>query len=485
LLPNLILSQLHGLRCIYRVNWVSRHRKCNHSTNVEVSRPHFQRATFQNSFTPICSLPPEILSWIFELGQAIEISEVDDFDTDGVSLSSFEVLISQICSHFRTVALDTHKLWRSFDISRLQSLESFTTYISRSGGCGLRVRLDFDGQAPSTAELVKLDAILPYSGRYNRLIIDTVDEPMDNPIIRHFRDREAPMLEYLSISVEEVEGTTAANTGVFLGGAEKLSFVRLRGLAIPLFRPPLNSVTTLHLEQTSPLPIQFTTFLQILTASPCLIHLSVYGDIVGSLTWPGTLHPINLPNLRSLRICGISGMIYSGLLLGINAACLDSLVLKDAQEFDLDIFWASPDVFKFPQLHHLTFCDFEFSSHAYIDVFRAFPMITKFTVSYSPTTPMILSLLAQPTEVDIPWPNLHTLTFLLNIYDDDLMKNVVRNREAAGCPLVKLQLGTSLHPSALRQYSWLQENVLLEKIEKLENWPATDFHADEDDVLFY
>jgi F-box-like len=459
----------------------------HHSTDVEIATPQFQHAKFQNSRTPICSLPPEILSWIFELGQAIEIGEVDGSDIDGASVhvSSFEVMMSHICSHFRNVALDTHKLWRSIDITGVQSIESVTTYISRSDHCGLRVRLDFSAQAPSVDELVKFDVILPHSDRYNRLIIYTVNEPMDNPIVRHFRDRDAPMLEHLSISVEEVEGTTTANTGVFLGGAEKLSFVRLRGLAIPLFRPPLNAVTTLHLEQTSPLPIHFATFLQILTASPFLAHLSVYGDIVSSLNWPGTVHPIDLPNLRSLRICGVSGMIYSGLLLGINAACLDSLVLKDAQEFDLDNFWASPSVFKFPQLHHLTFCDFEFSSHAYVDVFRAFPRITKFATSYSPTTPMILSLLAQPTEVDIPWPDLHTLTFLLNLYDDDLIKDVVRNREAAGCPLVRLRLGTSLDPSALRQYNWLQENVILEEIENLEHWPATDSYADEDDVLFY
>jgi hypothetical protein len=461
--------------------------KPNRCTDVVL---YSQDAKFLNSRTPVCSLPPEILSWIFELGQAIELGEfeeADDSDSDDASvhISSFEILMSHVSSHFRNVALGTRKLWRSIDITRVQSMESIATYISRSDGCGLLIRLDFGAQAPSADELAKFDVILPHSDRYHRLIIDTVNEAMENPIIRHFCDLDAPMLEHLSIAVEEVEGTTIVNTGVLGGGAEKLSFVRLRGLAIPLFRPPLNVVTTLHLDQTLPLPIHFTTFLQILTASPFLAHLSIYGDIVSSLTWPDTLPPIDLPNLRSLRICGVSGVIYSSLLLGINATGLDSLVLKDAQEFDLENFWTSPNVFKFPQLHHLTFCDFEFSSHAYADVFRAFPTITKFTTSYSPTTPLILSLLAHSTEVNIPWPDLHTLTFLLNLYDDDLIKDVVRNREAAGCALVRLRLGTSLHPSALRHYSWLQENVVLEKIERLEHWPMTDFYSDEDDVLFY
>ena len=443
---------------------------------------------FRNSRTPVCSLPPEILSWIFELGQAIEVGEYeerDDSDSDDapVHISSFEVVVSHVSSHFRNVAIGTRKLWRSIDITRVQSVESMVTYIARSDGYGLRVRLNFDGREPRAAELAKFNVILAHSDRYHRLVIDTVSEAMDNPIIRRFSDIRAPMLEHLSISVEEAEGTTVLNTGVLWGGAEKLSFVRLRGLAMPLFRPPLNMVTTLHLDQTIPLPIHLTTFFHILTASPSLAHLSVYGDIVGSLAWPGTMPPIDLPNLRSLRICGISGTIYSSLLLGINAAGLHSLVLKDTQEFDLENFWASPHVLKFPQLHHLTFCDFEFSSHAYAEVFRAFPTIKKFT-SYSSTTPRILSLLALLTGPDIPWPDLHTLSFLLNLSDDDLIEDVVRNREAAGCPLVRLRLGTSLHPSALRRYNWLEENIILETVDMLEYWPALDVSSDEDDVLF-
>jgi len=460
--------------------------KPGRSIDVEIANLHIPHL---NSRVPVYALPPEILSWIFELGQALELGELhnlDDSDIDDVSVSPFEILITHVSSRFRTVAIGTCKLWRSIDITRIHSMESITTYISRSNGCGLWVRLDFGTRTPSTNELAKLGVISPQLNHYHRLVIKTVDETMDKPVIRPFCDRDAPMLEHLSISVEEVEGAFAANTVVLRGGAEKLSFVRLRGLAVPLFRPPLSVVTTLHLDQTLPLPIHYTTLLQILTASPFLAHLSVYGDIVDSPVWPTTIPPIELPNLRSLRICGISGMIYSSLLLGINAACLDSLVLKDAQEFDLENFWASPNMFKFPQLHHLTFCDFEFSSHVYADVFRAFPAITKFTTSYSPSTPLILSLLAQPVEeLDIPWPDLHTLTFLLNLYDDDLIKDVVQNREAVGCPLVTLRLGTSHHPSTLRQYDWLRENVVLEEIEKLERWPAPDFSLDEDDILFY
>lgn len=252
---------------------------------------------------------------------------------------------------------------------------------------------------------------------------------------------------------------------------------------MPLFRPSLDVVTTLHLDQTLPLPIQYDTFRQIITASPHLTHLSVYGDIL--LAWPGASQAIELPSLRSLRICGVNGMIYSDLLLGINAARLESLVLKDAQEFDLERFRASPNMFKFPQLKHLTFCDFEFSSHVYADLFRAFPAITEFT-AYHPTTsatPMILFLLAQPIdEVDwVPWPDLETLTFMLNLSDDALIGNVIETRKEAGCPLTRLRLKS--HLSIPRQKPWLWD-VAVELVDGFEQWPTAIMYPDKDDDLF-
>lgn len=461
-----------------------------------------RRGRFINSHSPVCSLPPEILSWIFQLGQAGERAKSDadeedhddygnddeyDDDVDERNISSFEVTVSHVNSHFRNVALGTRKLWRSIDVTHGVHRDLIATYISRSDGCGLWVRLDFGEEAPSADDLAKFEVILPHSPRYQRLIIDIITEEIDNPIIRQFHDLDTPMLEQLSISVKEVEGNATAIPGVHVltRGAEKLSFVRLRGLAMSFFRPPLQTVTTLHLDQTLPLPIQLATLVQILSASPFLANLSIYGDMVSDLAWPNhCAHSVELPSLRSLRICGVSGKIYSHLLMGINAPSLHSLVLKDAQEFDLEIFWASPNVLKFPQLHQLTFCDFEFSSHVYAKVFHAFPTITKFSTSYSSTTPKILWLLSQP-KVDIPWPNLHTLVLLLNLKDVDLIAQVIRNRNAAGHPLARLHLGTSLHLSAVQQYAWLQENVTLERIQRLEYWPPGAFYPDDDDTLFY
>jgi hypothetical protein len=51
--------------------------------------------------------------------------------------------------------------------------------------------------------------------------------------------------------------------------------------------------------------------------------------MISSSVWLGVPNSIDLPTLRSLRICDVGGTIYSGLLLGINVTMLELLVLKD------------------------------------------------------------------------------------------------------------------------------------------------------------
>jgi hypothetical protein len=85
-------------------------------------------------------------------------------------------------------------------------------------------------------------------------------------------------------------------------------------------------------------------------------------------------------------------------------------------------FEASPDRFKFPKLQHFTLNDFEFSDWTYADVFNTFPGITNFSTWYSSRTPRILNNLAKLGN-DTVWPNLHMLTFLLDLAGIWMMVN--------------------------------------------------------------
>lgn len=448
-----------------------------------------------NRLAPIYLLPPEILSIIFEIGQALDLVDLEDFDDasseDSESSSSssqrpFEISMTHISSYFRDVAISTCKLWTTIRITHTRPIvEEITTYLSRSDGCGLRVRMDLTGvDIPSTLTIATIGMVLPQSHRCYQLAIDTFYETQANPIIAHLNDTNAPLLEHLSISVDNAEGITVVNSGVLRGGAPKLSFVRLRGLAMSLFPPPLENVTTLHLDQTRALPIRYNTFRQMITASPFLENLSVYGDIINTPIWPVN-RPVEMPYLRCLRICGVDGAIYSGLLLCLDAPNLESLVLKNVQERDLEQFWASPDKLKFPCIQNLTFSGFEVSSNAYEHFFRAFPAVSMFTTTHYANTPKILLELAKRAADDVPWPDLHNLTFLLTLEDASLMEEVVQKRIDVGCPLSTLRMGTTQPLLVLQQYEWLCQNVNVEVFHRFDQWPTPNSNIfDPDDYLF-
>jgi hypothetical protein len=455
-----------------------------------------------NQNTPISSIPNEILSMIFKIGQAIFRSNLQDDDDSEPEEHEppFEVLVSHVSTHWRDVAINTHLLWRFIDISPGRSMAGVASYIARSNGCPLDVRLDLSQSVwnPKGVATEVLDMIISHLGRWHRFSVQSDREGADNPMLARLSDLSAPLLQHLSLCVDDLEHPDSTSDDnlrpqIFSGGAPNLSFVRLRGLGMHFFRPPLVAVTTLHLDQTKTLPIRYTLFRELLTASPFLTNLSIYGDIIGSDSWTSIeSSAIEMPALRSLRICGLSGFVYCGILLGITAPRLESLVLKDVQEHDLDLFWTSSQMSKFPLLHSLTFCDFEFSEYTYRNMFRAFTAITKFTSLYSSVnTPMVLRLLGASTVnpnssvLELPWPNLETLTLLLNLDDEPLVDDVVETRIIAGHPLIKLRLGSSYDLSLMHRFPWLRERVQVERFRRLDLWPDGLDYPDLDDVLFF
>ncbi|KAG5644966.1 hypothetical protein DXG03_007338 [Asterophora parasitica] len=459
--------------------------------------PRFARLITANSLVPISSLPSELLSYIFRLGQAMDFAIVT-LEAHLRVLQSFEVLVSHVSSRFRAVALGTPVLWSRITIAPTFRGEEIDTYLTRSAQCGLKVRMNL-ASAPSlnTLQMEKVDIMVPHLRQFERLAINTTYESRLQPILRRLYHSAAPMLQHLSVAVDEVESVPPEDDKILQGGAPILTFVRLRGLALHLFRPPLTNVTTLHLDETTGLPMLYTTFREIITAPSILYNLSVYGDLIAPQTntnWDTNV--INLPYLRHLRICGVGGAIYSGLLINIRAPALESLVLKDLKEGDLSHFWASeyPIATRFPLLSSLTFLDSDVSCDEYLEMFHVFPDITSFTAAYEMRTPTLLQLLSTPQpdaepsrDPKIMWPRLQTLTLLVNLHDmEHVIVDVVERRKALRYPLTKLRLGIPHPLSELSQYAWLKENVALERLVEHDGWPKANaaFDADPDDNLF-
>lgn len=457
-----------------------------------------------NNRPPICTLPPEVLSRIFQLGQSTDTEErvIDDEDSSEPlsAYPPFELLVSHVSLHFRNVALGTHRLWDRITTGRGLANGELKTYLERSNGCLLGVRIDLlRMHIPDPLAMAKVDMITLHTSRYQRLAINSVCETQSHPVLRRFCDLSTPRLRHLSVSVDEVENITAADAEILKRDIPGLLFVRMGGLALHFFRPPLHNVETLHLDQTVALPMLFDTFRIIVTTPSRLRNLSIYGEMLEPQTnWTsiGTA-PISLPHLQSLRICGISGAIYSGILLGISAPALETLTLKDLKERDLVPFLsleapirdAASTKARFPVLSSLTLLDPEVSSDVYIELFRVFPGITSFVLACQTSAPTVLQLLSGPllTGPNTPWLRLQTLALLVNIeVVEGLTVKVARERKKAGCPLTKLRLGIAGPLSELLQYAWLKENVELETFVEVDQWPMADsaYDVDPDDTLF-
>ena len=411
------------------------------------------------------------------------------------------MLVSHTCVYFRKVALATPRLWTACSIHESCPDKLIAEYIARSGGCLLDIRVDLTVRKPQIDDTrlnATLQMILPLSFRWRSLSVIYDGESVRYPLVSKICNQPAKALQHLSITVDDVDHADATIVNrdvrlphIFKEGTPTLEFVRLRGLAMHLFRPQLGNVVTLHLDQTTFIPVLYSTFRDIVTCSPVLTHLSLYGDIISATQWPAGIN-IYLPALRSLRICGVAGEIYTGFLLGIHAPRLDSLTLKDLQAHDLDLLWEVMDVTRYTNLKSLVFCDFEPSISTYARFFESFQEIITFTSLHSSAgTSILVDLLLEGVlpglaEPHVPWPKLQILSFPFDPYsdDDELIEDITKVRRRCGYPLSKILLGQKLEEIARGEIRPEVDDIQVEFCWRTGVWPANSTQFDHDDGLF-
>lgn len=394
----------------------------------------------------IHTIPPEILSNVFKLGRAMREDELEDeVDKDNVDdiddmPMPFEILVTHVNSHFRKTALNTHSLWSSIHIWPRNSVNKVAEYVERSGRHKLDVQIDLlhPGYDAKIQQMISL--VLPHSFRWRTLYYRSVDEVQGNSVLSHIADLSAPVLEELSLSIDEMQMSGHADASqrpIFRGGAPRLSFVRLRGFVLYSLLPPLSAVRILHLDQTKSLALGYPMFRQILSAVAHLEHLSIYGDMVPDSAWPSVIH---FPRLTSLRICDVCGGAYASLLLGFDTPALTTLALKGVQEHDLERLWSAGNPPMLSKLERLTFCDCGLLEHDWRQFFRLFAGVTHFSLYSSKTTSTVLQLLAG-SNPELPWPHLKSLSIIIDDSDEILIREVVAARESGGHPLEVVRLG--------------------------------------------
>ncbi|KAJ6514940.1 hypothetical protein C8R47DRAFT_1089125 [Mycena vitilis] len=460
----------------------------------------------------ISTMPPELLANIFQLAHQPGLSEGEEEEEDADEppasdqpASPTEMVLSHVNFYWRNVALTTRVLWRHITIEQKEPLEKVRAYLGRSGPhTPLHLRVDVRRDIPALTE--KLHLVFQHLDRWERVTIHSNLETSDIPIVARLYDASAPILEHLALCVHDVDSTNieafrrADLEQILTQGCPRLTVLRLRGLSMHFFRPPITNITTLHLEQTRGIFLGYECFKNLLIAAPALAHLSIHDTIIDELeeSWPPD-ECIPLPNLVSLRIFfpGTLQHVFSDILISISAPRLESLVLKEAGETHLDRFLGLPGVStKFPSLRSLTFCDFDYlEAERLAQMCAAFPKVTEFTcihtTAYPPTALVMMagkSAVAVPGSPNgDPWPDLHTFNANLDVDDLELVKIAVERRKLIGYPLRVLRISGvdefDLDEETEEIFDWLEDNLTVERFSAVERWPpGSDY--DPDDTLF-
>ncbi|KAJ7690625.1 hypothetical protein B0H17DRAFT_580971 [Mycena rosella] len=297
----------------------------------------------------IKSLPDPVLGAIFKLSKR------------AAQEAPVERVVSHVSAHWRGVALCSPELWAAIDAhgSAENQRELLHWYLSKSAGHPLDVRiaLSQESWAGGAGPLLLAD-VLADATRLRSLSIHADFLGADAAVRALCRSVCAPRLERLTfifleqpLSDLDIIVAEDFSPAVFTGGAPQLAVLRLQHLEQALF-PPLEGVTTLHLEEYTCPPMAYSRFCALLRALPALANLSVYGDVVAS--WSATAD-IRLPQLRSLRVARSAQA--GRMLLSLDARALTSLFLKDIRDAALTAFWMGlerAEDLRFPALQILS-----------------------------------------------------------------------------------------------------------------------------------
>lgn len=304
---------------------------------------------------PILNLPNEVLAMIFEEGH--KLSPL--LNRSGVR---FEILVSHVTRHWRSIALSAPRLWSRIPISLLRSFDMTTCYLQRSRAAALDLLIIMDDDSECAGHLCQTlcQLLNPHARRWRRLWIHSNLGPCLDSLLDDL-PRAAPLLETFYVFLDTLEGITMnlKDRFLFVDGAPSLTSVGLNGIGLFNCLLPLATVTDLRLDCLAlSIHCDYDQFRELMDNLPALARLIVRGEIVTK--WPQTAAPINLPALRCLHICtalGHHGQV-SGLLSLTRAPDLETLVVETNDDQAFARFFAhmhslSPTQ-KFPLLRVLT-----------------------------------------------------------------------------------------------------------------------------------
>ncbi|KAG6880110.1 hypothetical protein C0992_005817 [Termitomyces sp. T32_za158] len=446
---------------------------------TELSIAKARHARLVNQALPVASLPNEILSTIFLLCHGTKLI------LTRATARPFEVVVSHVSTHWRSVALGTASLWSAINLhvtnqTRSHALERLSAQLTRSAQCLLDISLHLsvsDGVSDILYHLV------PHAERWFRVSIST-DQGSKDDIYAPFQPLSVPNLIHLSLRIgnsEENNDTPRTeypeiSSTIFLQGAPSLAFVRVAGKVVGNIYPPLATIRTFHVDAWPKNLLNVAQLHSLLAALPCLVHLSLTGLSIHLPRDPlQTTEPTLLPSLRSLRIRGNATPCFRLLSL-LSLPKLESLSLQGVVTFDSVVI---------PSLHNLTLTSCDLSSVDLESLPRSFPRVT--TLGIDDSTPDIYSLLTPESMTSISWPVLQTIS-LRRIPGIDVVPfvNACLRRLECGSPFQRVCLDrrTRTAVKAKGLLDGLRELQPVENVDDNETWPSDLGYEDPDDTWY-
>lgn len=231
-----------------------------------------------NALAMISRLPDEVLASAF-----LELNLF--FRNDQLQWRSIDryrwITVCQVCSHWRTVALNTPRLWSDITVTR--SLNWMREMLARSHKAPLRVRIALTSLVDGMGEPARL--VLRELGRMEDLVIGVSADALE---ILHALDAPAPLLR--SLNIEGVRQRTSRQPG----GERQIPPPQV--LARPT-TAQLEQLDLLHCKFPWNLPVPFTS----------LTHLKVVGT---GADRPSIAHVImTLASFKLLEFLDLEGML--------------------------------------------------------------------------------------------------------------------------------------------------------------------------------
>ncbi|KAJ7105960.1 hypothetical protein C8R44DRAFT_806318, partial [Mycena epipterygia] len=270
---------------------------------------------YRVALAPHKLLPINVLReiFIFSTPAKADLNDIVSSRRDGPR--DIRLILCQVCSNWRTVALDMHTLWSAVRVNldtgnTTRLLEVLAVFLARSGQRSLTMDI-----AGVTCDPRAMALLTQYSHRFRSLFIHP-----ENPFVGSSAG-SVDLVERL-----ELRGMYKALPSMpVFAEARRLRCMTLRAVGnfmnVELCGIPWHQLTQLYLYNTYPSPSQLYSILHECSAL-ATAHLSISQP-------DGPVHPKNivLPRLRTLQLDGDDLINYTPFLSYLELPHLNNLIL--------------------------------------------------------------------------------------------------------------------------------------------------------------